>query len=324
MAWLIRSNDVSDMRFGRYPGARPIEEHIKNGVVVIDKPSGPTSHQVTAWVRDMLGLTRAGHAGTLDPKVTGVLVTTLENATKIMPALMGAQKEYVAGWRAQRKATGVDLKKASSRSPGRIRQKPPRKSAVKRVERTREVHEMEILEVENKDVLLRVACEAGTYIRKLIDDMGKLLGGAHMAELRRTRSGVFDESFLVRIQDLKDAHDVWKEKGDEEGLRTLVMPVERGVEHLGKVIVKDTAIDALCNGAPLSSGGISRLEDGIVKDDLVAVFTLKGELVAIGKAAATSDDIMKKKLMAVRTDRVIMKRGVYPRFWKGVSKTWNA
>src|SRR3989344_4685843 len=126
MAWLIRSNDVSDMRFGRYPGARPIEEHIKNGVVVIDKPSGPTSHQVTAWVRDMMGVKRAGHAGTLDPKVTGVLVTTLENATKIMPALMGARKEYIAVMKVHKNVPEKELNEAVEKFLGKIRQKPPR------------------------------------------------------------------------------------------------------------------------------------------------------------------------------------------------------
>lgn len=316
MAWLIRSNDVSDMRFGRYPGARPIEEHVRNGIVVIDKPSGPTSHQVTAWVRDMLGLTRAGHAGTLDPKVTGVLVTTLENATKIMPALMGAQKEYVAVMKVHKDVSDKELREAVAKFLGKIRQRPPRKSAVKRVERTREVHELDVIERQGTDVLLRVSCEAGTYIRKLVADIGTLIGGAHMAELRRTRSGHFNESLLVRLQDLKDAHDAWKESGDEDGLRDLIMPVERGVEHLKKIIVKDTAIDAVCNGAPLSSGGVSRLEDGMEKDDLIAILSLKGELIALGRAAASTQEIMKKKVMAARTDRVVMKRGVYPRAWK--------
>lgn len=163
---------------------------------------------------------------------------------------------------------------------------------------------------------MRVSCEAGTYIRKLISDMGILLGGAHMAELRRVRSGRFDEKFLVRMQDLKDAYDTWKESGGEDDLRTLVMPVECGVEHLKKIVVKDTAIDALCNGAPLSSGGVSRLEDDIEKGDLVAILSLKGELVAIGQAASTSKEIVETRGIAVRTDRVLMKRGVYPRAWK--------
>lgn len=316
MTWLTRSEDVSDMRFGCYPGARPIEEHIRNGLVVIDKPSGPTSHQVTAWVRDFLGLRRAGHAGTLDPKVTGVLVTTLENATKIMPALMGADKEYIAVMKVHKNVDDKELKVAIQKFLGKIKQKPPRKAAVRRVERTREVHTLEILEREENDVMLRVSCEAGTYIRKLIADIGVTIGGAHMTELRRVRSGRFDERFAVKLQDLKDAYDVWKETGNEDELRTLILPVETGVEHLKKIIVKDTAIDALCNGAPLSSGGVSRLETDIVEDDLVAIFSLKGELVAIGRAVVTSEDIMKKKTMAVRTDRVIMKRGVYPRAWK--------
>ncbi|QQG39886.1 MAG: RNA-guided pseudouridylation complex pseudouridine synthase subunit Cbf5 [Candidatus Aenigmatarchaeota archaeon] len=314
--WLVRSEEISDMRFGCYPGARTVENHIKNGIVVIDKPPGPTSHQVTAWVRDMLGLKRAGHAGTLDPKVTGVLVTALENATKIMPALMGAQKEYVAVMKVHRDVTDAELADVVKKFLGKIRQTPPRKSAVKRVERTREVQELEILERDGNDVLMRVSCEAGTYIRKLISDMGVLIGGAHMAELRRVRSGFFGESALVRMQDLKDAYDVWKETGNEDEIRKLVMPVEEGVEHLKHVIVKDTAIDALCNGAPLSSGGVLRLEKDVRAGDLVALLSAKGELVAIGKAAAGAEAIHKERVMAVRTDRVVMARGVYPRTWK--------
>ncbi|MFB6089098.1 MAG: RNA-guided pseudouridylation complex pseudouridine synthase subunit Cbf5, partial [Candidatus Aenigmatarchaeota archaeon] len=188
---IVKSEEVSDPRFGEYPGARKIEELIENGIVVIDKPSGPTSHQVTSWVRDMLGLKKAGHSGTLDPKTTGVLVIALEKATKIMEALMGLDKEYVSIMHLHKNVSDKKLRVILDNFEGEILQKPPVKSSVKREERIREVHCIDILDRDGKDVLMRVNCEAGTYIRKLIHDVGEKIGGAHMKELRRTKVGPF-------------------------------------------------------------------------------------------------------------------------------------
>ena len=95
-------------------------------------------------------------------------------------------------------------------------------------------------------MLFRVGCQAGTYIRKLCSDIGKELEtGAHMAELRRTRAGPFDEKGIVTLQDLSDAYYYYKEKNNDKELRKIIMPVERGAEHLAKVWVLDSTVDTL-------------------------------------------------------------------------------
>ena len=317
MEWYVKSEDVSNPEYGEYPGSRSVEELLRKGVVVIDKPSGPTSHQVTAWVRDMLGLPKAGHSGTLDPRVTGVLVITLGEATKMMPALIGLDKEYVGVMHLHKDVSPEKLEEARRRFEGEIIQKPPVKSSVKRVRRKRVIYSLEFLEREEKDVLFRVRCEAGTYIRKLCDDIGRYLGvGAHMHELRRIAAGPFTEEQAVILQDLKDAYEFWKE-GDESFIREVVKPVEILSEHLGKIVVKDTAVNAICNGAPLAVGGISRVQKGIKKGDLVAILTLKGELVALARAAMDSEEMYRsRKGMAARTDRVMMERKMYPATWR--------
>jgi H/ACA ribonucleoprotein complex subunit 4 len=166
------------------------------------------------------------------------------------------------------------------------------------------------------DVLLDITCQKGTYIRKLIHDMGKELGkGAHMRELRRIKVGPFIEKDCVKLQDLKDAYVLWKEKNDEK-IRELVKPVEAGIDHLKKIWVRDSAVNALCNGAPLAVGGICRADE-VEKDDMVAIMTMKGELVGLGYSKMDYKEIKKtKKGMAAGVDRVVMERELYPRMWK--------
>jgi len=315
-SFLIRSEEVPGP-YGKYPGSRSVEELINNGVVIIDKPSGPTSHQVTAWIREMLCLKKVGQSGTLDPAVTGVLVVALGNATKVMPALMGLDKEYIALIHLHKDISDMQLKKLLKKFTGKIKQLPPIKSSVKRELREREIYSIKLLDRKGRDVLLRIKCQAGTYIRKLATDMGKDVGGAHLKQLRRTVVGPFKEKEAVTLQDLKDAWEFAKE-GKEKQLRKIVMPVEKAVEHVKSIIIKDSAVEAVCNGSPVYSTGVSKVEKGIDEGVLVAILTLKGELVAIGKALSDSKKIAKKKVIAAKTDRVIMKKGSYPKGWKTI------
>lgn len=199
------------------------------------------------------------------------------------------------------------LAEALKKFVGKITQLPPVKSAVARRERKRTVYSLEILDRKERDVAFIVRCEAGTYIRKLVSDLGKLIGGAHMKELRRTKVGRFDESQSVRMQDLVDAYEFWKE-GRNEDIRKFILPVEAAVEHLGKVMIKDSAVRAIINGSPLFTQGISRIEKGIEKGSLIAILSLKGELIALAKAMMTSEQMLKKRGMAVKTDRVIYQK----------------
>ncbi len=320
---VVKRKSAPDPKFGKRPEKRSIEEHIRYGVVVLDKPQGPTSHEVVAWLKKVLDLKRAGHGGTLDLQVSGVLPTALEESTKIVQALLPASKEYVCVMRLHDDVDLDRVKAVSKEFIGEIIQMPPVRSAVKRELRRRRIYFIKIFEKDGRDVLFKVGCQGGTYIRKLCHDMGTVLGcGAHMIELRRTKGGSFSEADLVTLHDVTDAYHLWKDKGVEALLRKVIMPVEKAVDHLPKVVVHDSAVDAICHGADLAIPGISKIDSRIEKDDLLAVFTHKDELVAIGKALMeTKDMLINDTGIAVKTRRVIMKPDVYPKMWKTNTKT---
>lgn len=306
MGWLIKKHEASLTPFGCYPGARPLEEHIRNGIIVLDKPMGPTSNQVDKWIKDILNIQKCSHGGTLDPRASGVLVIALENATKLMPILLSSKKEYVGLIYLHEEVDYKKVENAFKEFIGKNKQLPPKKSAVARRVREREIYYLELLEINGRNVLFKVGCEAGFYVRRLADDIGKKLKiGAHLQELRRTKSGSFDESCLVTLQDLFDAKE-------ENRLKDVILPMEFVIESIRKIIISDNAIDNICNGAPLAIGGIVKLEDNIKKGDWVAILSLKGELIALGKAFLNSEEIFNKvKGLAVKTDRVFMKKGTY-------------
>ncbi|GBF37012.1 RNA-guided pseudouridylation complex pseudouridine synthase subunit Cbf5 [Methanofervidicoccus abyssi] len=315
----------TNYNYGYHPYKRPIENLLKNGIVVIDKPSGPTSHEVALWVKKILNINLAGHGGTLDPKVTGVLPVALENSTKCIRLWHALPKEYICLMHLHRDAKEEDIHRVFKEFTGRIIQRPPLKSAVKRNPRIRKIYDMEILEIDGRDILFKVRCQSGTYIRTLARNIGEALGtSAHMQELRRIKSGPFTEDEAVYLQDLKDAYIFWQEDGDEEDLRKIVKPLEYGLQHLKKVVVKDSAVDAICHGADVYLSGISKISKGIGVGEVVVVETLKGEAVAIGKSLLSTKDILKirkegKKYTnpVVDTERVLMKRGTYPKIWRG-------
>ncbi len=314
--WLIRKDEETDERFGKRPEERSMEELINSAVVPVDKHSGPTSHTVTLWVREIFNVKKAGHAGTLDPKVTGVLPVALANATKAMCVLMTSDKEYVGIMHLHKPVEEDVLRKTiAEKFVGKIVQVPPVRSAVARKPRVREVYFFDILETEGKDVLFKVGCQAGVYVRKLVSDLGEELGvGAHLAELRRTRAGCFEEGRAYSLVEIRDAYEFWKEDGDESMLRKILVPIEYAIPHVKKVFVSDAAINSVCHGAPVFVKGITRIQEGIVRGETVAIFSLKEELIALGIAKMTSEEMFKRKRgVAVRTDRVLMERDTYPK-----------
>ncbi len=310
-----KRDSKSDSNYGCDPYRRTVDELLKYGVVNIDKPKGPTSHQVSAYVQQILGIGKAGHSGTLDPSVTGCLPVALGRATRVVQTLLTAGKEYVAIMHVHRPFDDYMAYQVVERFTGKIRQMPPIKSAVKRQYRERTVYYMKIIEIKDQDVLFRVGCEAGTYIRKLIHDMGSELGnGAHMAELRRTKAGPFKEDEkLCSLQDLADAFYYWKEEDNDVPIRKILRPMEEAVEHLPKIWITDSTIDAICHGADLAAPGIAELHEGIEPDQLVALMSLKGELVAYGRAMANTDKMLEPKGIVVNTMKVFMEPGTYPR-----------
>jgi H/ACA ribonucleoprotein complex subunit 4 len=301
--FLVKSEDLPVLDYGKYPGARSVSELTENGFLVLDKPAGMTSREVVDKIKEKLDLKKTGHAGTLDPNVTGVLVVTLENACKVISALQLLDKEYEGVMHLHDYVKEERLRSTLKKFTGKIKQIPPVRSAVARRERFREVYSFEILNIKERDIFFRVKCESGTYIRTLCHDIGQSLGvGAHMAQLRRTKTGPF------KIEDA-----VAMEKITKADLGNILLPVEAAVEHLGHVIIKDSAVSNITNGAPLFTKGISKVQKGIKKENAVAIITLKGELVALGKSSMESEEMLRKRGVAVRTDRVVMKKGVYPK-----------
>ena len=318
--YLIKSKSKTNPDYGCDPYERPIEEHISKGVINLDKPSGPSSHEVDSWVKRILHVNKTGHGGTLDPKVTGVLPIGIDTATRVSQLLLPAGKEYVCLMTMHKEMPEDQVYEIFDQFTGKIYQTPPVKSAVKRELRVRTIYYATIYEIKGKDVLFRVGCEAGTYIRTLCHDIGEALGcGAHMAELRRTRAGPFNErnGDLVNLHDLTDAYHFWVEDGDESYLRNAIKPMEVAADHLPQIFIKDSAVEAICQGAKLAAGGISMLSKGIKRGDLVAIKSLKGELVASGIALASTEEIMNAdSALVVNTNKVFMQPGVYPMAWK--------
>jgi H/ACA ribonucleoprotein complex subunit 4 len=293
-----------------------IEGVPESGIVVIDKPRGPSSHQVTAWAGKILDVP-VGHAGTLDPAVSGVLVVMLGSAVRLAPYLQRGEKEYVCLWRLHGDVSGTRIAEVAKEFEGRIYQRPPRKSAVKRALRIRTMNRLEVLEIDGRSVLLRVACDAGTYIRSLCHHMGLAAGpGGSMRELRRTRSGSFKETDAHTLQELEDAAYAARE-GDPAPLQRMVLPVGRGVADLPRLTIRDTAVDALCHGASLAGVGVTGAEGAFVTGDPVGVFTQKCELVAIALARVGSEALRPGTTGLVAAPRVVfMSPGTYPRGWR--------
>ena len=311
---IVRKKTITSTKFGKLPKDRTVEEHINLGIVNIDKPAGPTSHQVSAYVQKILNIKKSGHSGTLDPNVTGVLPVGLQKSTKIIQTLLKAGKEYVCVMHLHKKVPEYKLYKIFEKFTGKIKQLPPIKSSVKRQLRERTIYYIKILDIIDQDVLFQVGCQAGTYIRKLVHDMGQELKvGAHMAELRRTKAGPFTENTLFTLQDLTDAYYYYKKYGKEKFIRQVIQPVENAVSHLPKIWVMDTTVDSLCHGASLKIPGISKLESGIEKKDLVAIYTLKNELICYGEAVLSSEEMSAERGLAVKSGKVVMEPGVYPR-----------
>lgn len=316
---LYKAEGETDPDFGCPPKDRPLEEHLFKGVINLDKPSGPTSHEVDSWVKRILKATKTGHGGTLDPRVTGVLPVGIDQATRVIHLLLEAPKEYVCLMRLHEEMEDCRIAEILREFQGKIFQTPPVKSAVKRELRVRNIYYVHLMEMDGQDVLFRIGCQAGTYIRKYCHDIGEALGsGAHMAELRRTIVGSFrEDKTLKTLQDLTDAYQEWVDEGDETSLRAAVLPMEEATRHLPQIVIRDSAVDAICHGADLAAGGILQLCSSIQKGSTVALYTLKGELVAAGSSLLNSDEICKSDQgIMVDIKKVFMEPGTYPKMWK--------
>jgi H/ACA ribonucleoprotein complex subunit 4 len=318
----VRTGHYTPIPSGSTPLKRPLDDYVRYGVINLDKPSNPSSHEVVAWIKRILRVEKTGHSGTLDPKVTGNLIVCVDRATRLVKSQQGAGKEYVCIARLHGAVDGgiAKVARAIETLTGALFQRPPLISAVKRQLRIRTIYESKLLEYDEDRHLavFWVKCEAGTYIRTLCVHLGLLLGvGSHMQELRRVKSGTLGEhDNMVTMHDILDAQWQFDNTKDETYLRRTIMPLERLLTNYKRVVVKDSAINAICYGAKLMIPGLLRYEGGIEVDEEVVLMTTKGEAIAVGIAQMTSSVMATcDHGIVAKIKRVVMERDTYPRRW---------
>jgi H/ACA ribonucleoprotein complex subunit 4 len=319
---VVLDEEPTDPDHGWPPASRPAKEILEYGLIPLDKPRGPTSHEVVAWTKRLLGVEKAGHSGTLDPPVSGLLPIGLGQSTRALSLLLLFPKEYRGVMRLHSSVPRKQLDGVVREFTAEIFQRPPQRSSVSRQTRSRTIHELELTESAGNLFMFRVLCESGTYVRKLVYDVGEVLGvGATMVELRRTKVGpLSEERGMVTLHQLNDAMYQLR-NGDEGLLRSLILPIEDSLGDIGKIVIRDSAVDAICHGARLGIPGVLSVSEGVKKGDTIALMSAKGELVAIGEALVPSDEMRSlQRGLASTTERVVMKAGTYPRLWKSHSK----
>lgn len=304
---------------GYSPLERPLDIYLQYGVINLDKPCNPSSHEVVSWVKSILRCERTGHSGTLDPMVSGCLPICLNKATRVAKCQQDAGKEYVGVVKFEEGVTKEQFISAMNLYVGPLLQRPPEQCAVKRNLRIRKVFEAEYLDFNEEKQLgmLRVSCEAGTYIRSLCVHLGLHLGvRSEMVDLRRIRSGVVSEEGLVTMHDVLDAKYLYDQKRDESYLRAIVKPLESLLVNYPRIIIKDSCINSICYGGQLTVMGVLRYSDFNHKDTVLLV-SPKGEAVALAIALITAPQLsMMEHGIVCRTKRVIMDKDMYQRQWK--------
>lgn len=318
---LVRSGHYTPIPVGCSPLKRDLKSYIQSGVINLDKPSNPSSHEVVAWIKRILRVEKTGHSGTLDPKVTGCLIVCIDRATRLVKSQQGAGKEYVCIVRLHDALKDEkDMGRALEQLTGALFQRPPLISAVKRQLRVRTIYDSKLYEFDNDRHLgvFWASCEAGTYMRTLCVHLGMLLGvGGHMQELRRVRSGALSENDeMVTLHDILDAQWLYDNTKDESYLRSCIKPLETLLLGYKRVVVKDSAVNSVCYGAKLMIPGLLRYEAGIEMDDEVVLITTKGEAIAIGIAQMSTVDLSTcDHGVVAKIKRCIMERDTYPRRW---------
>ncbi|WJX73567.1 centromere/microtubule-binding protein cbf5 [Trifolium repens] len=317
----VRTGHYTPLPAGHSPLKRPLADYLKYGVINLDKPANPSSHEVVAWIKRILRVEKTGHSGTLDPKVTGNLIVCIDRATRLVKSQQGAGKEYVCIARLHSAVPDVSkVARALETLTGAVFQRPPLISAVKRQLRIRTIYESKMLEydAERHLVVFWISCEAGTYVRTMCVHLGLILGvGGHMQELRRVRSGIMGEKDnMVSMHDVMDAQWINDNNRDETYLRRVVMPLEVLLTSYKRLVVKDSAVNAICYGAKLMIPGLLRFENDIEAGEEVVLMTTKGEAIALGIAEMTTAVMATcDHGVVAKIKRVVMDRDTYPRKW---------
>lgn len=310
--WFIREECETDSSKGKRPSERSVKDLLNQGVVFIDKPSGPPSNEVTSWIQKELDTNKTGHFGTLDPFATGVLPIGLGRGTRISPALSNSKKQYICEVESSSEVSKHRFAKKLESFKGENKQVPPKKSAVKRRERTRQMHSQELLDKKQNSFLFKIDVESGFYVRVLVEQMEKDMDvRLELKNLRRSKQGDIRSTECSNIQSVIDEFKFWKHGKQANNLKDHLKPVESAVKHLPKIVVKDSAVSSLANGSDLYSQGVSKLTEDVSEDQTVAVLSLKGELVALATAANSSEKIYSDQCMSASMDSVFMEPNIY-------------
>jgi predicted rRNA pseudouridine synthase len=302
---------------GAGPLPEAVDRRIADGAfLLLDKPRGPSSHQVTAWARDLLGVPTAGHAGTLDPNVSGLLWVGVGPALKLLPLLLEFPKRYIALVRLHGEVADPALSRVLEEFRGPIFQTPPVRSAVKRERRVRTIHQLNLLERSHDRFLIDVVGDSGTYVRTLAVDVGEALGvDAHLEELRRTGTGPFTEAATVPLTQLADAVHLAR-SGHAEFLLALLHPMEEVWREFPSVVLKDSAASAVAHGADLARAGIVATPRTFSKGQSVVLVDRHGAIVAIGEALVGSEELSQHRHgWVVDAKRVLVDPARFPPTW---------
>jgi H/ACA ribonucleoprotein complex subunit 4 len=317
--WVLDKSAKTNHSHGSKPYERTIEQLLECGVVLVNKPPGPTSHQLAAWARNIMGINRIGHGGTLDPFATGLLTLLIGRATKVTGTLLTKPKRYVAVLRFRDSVQPEAISEILGMMDGEVYNVPPKESAVKVQVRSRQIHKIRLLDSDESGRLhvVSIHCDAGTYVRTMARDMGLILGtGCELLELHRESSGRFDDSMSCTMQQLTDAVFMWREHGDGKGLSRLMAPVESILDEMPRLVVKDGAVAAVSHGAPLARPGIVSAPKGLGIGSTVLICSIKGEAVAIASLTVKSDALPDMDVGQVAVaSTVLMPPGEYPQTW---------
>lgn len=297
---------------------RAVDRRIAEGAfLLLDKPRGPSSHQVTAWARDLLGVPVTGHAGTLDPNVSGLLWVGMGPSLKLVPLVLEFPKRYVgvAVFHGPIEPRRLERLLAEFQAP--IFQTPPVRSAVKRERRVRTVHRLALVESQENRALLDITADSGTYVRTLAVDLGEASGaGAHLEELRRVATGPFDEREAVTLTALADARAAL-DAGDPSSMLAVLQPVARVCSQFPSIVLKESATSAVAHGAGLAAGGIASVSRPFSAGARVVLLSGAGELVAVGVARVDANALAgRPKGWVVAETRVFADPARYPPSWR--------
>ncbi len=317
---------MNEATAGTPPFPAMVQERIQQGAfLLVDKPRGPTSHQVAAWVRDLLGVERAGHAGTLDPHVSGLLWVGVGPALKLLPLLLDFPKRYVGVVDLHGRVPAAELAAVLAEFQGPIFQTPPVRSAVRRERRIRTIYRLTLLEREGPHLLVDVTCESGTYIRSLAVDVGEALGvGAHLAELRRIGTGPFKEDQSTSLHALADAVAAAR-GGSPEALLRMLHPIEEVRREFPQVLLKPGAAAAVAHGAGVARGGIRSVSRPFPEGAQVVLIAPDGAFLGIGEARVASERFSSVPHgWVIESRRIMVDSADYERLWDGDRRAHRA